>query len=42
MANAPEIAFWCLCGWEGTGPVLDAHFNPWCPKCGRPADFKLP
>ncbi len=27
------------CGWEGTQPTLDAHLNPWCPKCGKPAEF---
>lgn len=27
------------CGWEGTQPTLDAHLNPWCPRCGRPAEF---
>ncbi len=33
--------FVCLgCGWEGTEPTLDAHANPWCPRCGRPAEFK--
>ncbi|HLE97050.1 MAG TPA: hypothetical protein VI997_06725 [Candidatus Thermoplasmatota archaeon] len=20
--------------------VLDAHANAWCPRCGKPADFK--
>ena len=34
--------FVCRCGWEGTQPTLDAHANPWCPVCGKPADFKLP
>lgn len=32
----------CACGWEGTEPTFDAHFNAWCPRCGKPADFKLP
>lgn len=27
------------CGWVGTSPTFDAHLNPWCPKCGRPAEF---
>jgi predicted RNA-binding Zn-ribbon protein involved in translation (DUF1610 family) len=27
------------CGWSGTQPTLDAHFNAWCPKCGRLAEF---
>ncbi|MHB8604734.1 MAG: hypothetical protein ACYDCK_05715 [Thermoplasmatota archaeon] len=28
------------CGWAGTAPTLDAHLNPWCPRCGKPAEFK--
>lgn len=28
------------CAWEGTEPVLDAHMFTWCPRCGRPAEFK--
>lgn len=32
--------FVCIsCKWEGTQPVLDAHANPFCPRCGRPAEF---
>ena len=27
------------CKWTGTQPTLDAHLNPWCPKCGRPVEF---
>lgn len=27
------------CGWKGTEPTFDAHLNPWCPTCGRPAEF---
>jgi ribosomal protein S27AE len=27
------------CGWTGTDPTTDAHLNPWCPKCGKPAEF---
>lgn len=27
------------CKWTGTQPVLDAHVNPWCPRCGRPVEF---
>lgn len=27
------------CGWTGTAPVTDAHLNPFCPTCGKPADF---
>ncbi|HET6403837.1 MAG TPA: hypothetical protein VFH78_04265 [Candidatus Thermoplasmatota archaeon] len=38
-ASAP-FDFECRsCGWSGTRPVLDAHLNPWCPTCGRPAEF---
>jgi predicted RNA-binding Zn-ribbon protein involved in translation (DUF1610 family) len=35
-----KFEFACrACGWSGTEPTLDAHLNPWCPKCGRLADF---
>lgn len=34
------IEFACeYCGWSGTEPALDAHLYPWCPKCGKPAEF---
>jgi hypothetical protein len=34
------FAFECsYCGWTGTQPTLDAHLNPWCPACGKPAEF---
>lgn len=29
-----------FCGWEGTEPTLDPHLQPFCPKCGKPAEFK--
>jgi len=27
------------CAWKGTAPTFDAHLNPWCPACGKPAEF---
>ena len=39
-ACAMQFDFACeRCGWTGTKPVLDAHANPWCPSCGKPAEF---
>ncbi|MFQ5918726.1 MAG: zinc ribbon domain-containing protein [Thermoplasmata archaeon] len=35
------VDFVCpFCDWEGTDPVTDAHMNAFCPKCGRPVQFK--
>ena len=37
---ALAFSFECsYCGWTGTQPTLDAHLNPWCPACGKPAEF---
>lgn len=39
-ADLVAFEFECpYCGWTGTQPTLDAHLNPWCPKCGKPAEF---
>lgn len=40
MAAAPPEFVCPFCAWEGTQPTLDAHANPWCPRCGRPVQFK--
>ncbi|HEX2022448.1 MAG TPA: hypothetical protein VHH36_07025 [Candidatus Thermoplasmatota archaeon] len=37
MAFVFECPF---CAWKGPDPALDAHLNPWCPKCGKPAEFE--
>lgn len=32
--------FVCIaCKWEGRDPEVDAHLNPWCPRCGKPVEF---
>lgn len=37
---AMQYEFECPhCGWTGTQPTLDAHLNPFCPVCGKPAEF---
>ncbi len=29
------------CRWEGSEPVRDAHGSIFCPRCGRPAEYKI-
>jgi len=39
MAVADAVCRYC--GWEGADPVRDAHGSLFCPRCGRPADYKI-
>lgn len=38
--GAVAFDFECpYCGWTGTSPTFDAHLNPFCPRCAKPAEF---